>query len=247
MPPAPRSTPASSESLRELGLPEIHVAILQLVDQQRLLLRYWEHGSGVAASCESLKTSDAETPVPKPTKIPETRDFQIHLKSIVHHTVLPKHSGGGIFPESWNIEIRGNRSEDNIIMTNGIRLRGGLQQLASELTGRVSHKIREIESLRYGLFNAKSVHEAIKGTQINQFLLVFTIVTILYLPPYFVAAFYGMDLSVNEDYMPVTRTRFWIVLAVISGVTYMVAVMVLSSAEQVKNSCEVSSYVHQVG
>jgi hypothetical protein len=37
------------------------------------------------------------------------------------------------------------------------------------------------------LFNAVSVRETVKGTKINQYLLVFTIVTILYLPPTFVA------------------------------------------------------------
>jgi hypothetical protein len=37
------------------------------------------------------------------------------------------------------------------------------------------------------LFNAQSVRESSRSTQINQYLLVFTIVTIIYLPPTFVS------------------------------------------------------------
>ncbi|KAK4169694.1 cora-like Mg2+ transporter protein-domain-containing protein [Cladorrhinum sp. PSN259] len=105
---------------------------------------------------------------------------------------------------------------------------------SQELKDRVSRKIQTTESLRDGLFNAQSVREAVRGTQINQFLLVFTVVTILYLPPTFVATFYGMDLFVNEENLSATRTQFWTVLAVISGATYLVAIGVLSRAEQVK-------------
>ncbi|KAK3988436.1 hypothetical protein QBC44DRAFT_371091 [Cladorrhinum sp. PSN332] len=85
------------------------------------------------------------------------------------------------------------------------------------------------------LFNAQSVREAVKGTQINQFLLVFIVVTILCLPPTFVATFYGMDLFINEESLLASQTQFWIIPAAVTGATYVLAVvLVLSSAEQVK-------------
>ncbi|KAF3810284.1 hypothetical protein GCG54_00002742 [Colletotrichum gloeosporioides] len=55
---------------------------------------------------------------------------------------------------------------------------------------RISALKKEIESLRDGLFNAQSVKEAQKSRELNKIMMVFTIVTILFLPPSFVAVSY---------------------------------------------------------
>jgi hypothetical protein len=78
------------------------------------------------------------------------------------------------------------------------------KKIGSALLDRISKKTVDIESLRDGvsphaqvplekrpranktqLLNAQSVREAIKATQFSRYLLVFTIVTIIYLPPTF--------------------------------------------------------------
>ncbi|KEY71379.1 hypothetical protein S7711_11471 [Stachybotrys chartarum IBT 7711] len=61
------------------------------------------------------------------------------------------------------------------------------QRLAKELLNRIAKKQGEVSSLRDGLFNATSVSEATKSTQLNHYILVFTVVTIFYLPLSFVA------------------------------------------------------------
>ncbi|KAK4164718.1 hypothetical protein QBC43DRAFT_317365 [Cladorrhinum sp. PSN259] len=148
------------------------------------------------------------------------QSMSTQLKEIEYQEMLFTYNVGneiGIIQQNWKVV---SQKHENTV---------------KELIGIISRKTRLIESLRDGLFNAQSVREAVRGTQINQFLLVFTVVTILYLPPTFVATFYGMDLFVNEDNISASRTQFWIVFAAVSGATYILAIiLVLSSAEQVR-------------
>ncbi|KAK3381920.1 hypothetical protein B0H63DRAFT_476879 [Podospora didyma] len=116
-----------------------------------------------------------------------------------------------------------------------------LQRNAADLfLARISAKTEDIKSLRDGLFNAQSVREAIKGTQINQYLLVFTIVTIIYLPPTFVATFYGMHLFDADDSTENQR-RFFIVFGAVSGLTYLLALVGLSGINRSEKLKEVAS------
>ncbi|KAF5629984.1 uncharacterized protein FTJAE_8354 [Fusarium tjaetaba] len=87
----------------------------------------------------------------------------------------------------------------------------------------------EVTSLQSGLFNVQSItaaqnslKEAQKGLELNRYLLVFTIVTIVFLPPTFAATFFGMD-AFSFDTDQATRRLFWTVFAVLSGVTYALA------------------------
>ncbi|KAK4194015.1 hypothetical protein QBC40DRAFT_155260, partial [Triangularia verruculosa] len=119
-----------------------------------------------------------------------------------------------IIKENWEIVLKKARKE------------------GTQFIDRITNKIEEVESLRDGLFNAQSVREAVRGTQINTFLLVFTVVTIIYLPPTFVATFYGVDLFNDEENKTAAQKQFWTVLAAVSGGTYLVAIIVLSSVQQ---------------
>ncbi|KAL2263590.1 hypothetical protein VTK26DRAFT_6057 [Humicola hyalothermophila] len=94
------------------------------------------------------------------------------------------------------------------------------------LLAHIDRKIEEIKSLRDGLFNAQSVRETVKATRINQYLLVFTIVTIGFLPPSFVATFYGMHLFDGKD-TGETQRRFWATFVAVTAVTYLGAVSAL--------------------
>ncbi|KAK3332624.1 hypothetical protein B0T19DRAFT_108016 [Cercophora scortea] len=110
-----------------------------------------------------------------------------------------------------------------IIKANWKAVRFHQELCGSRLLNRISRKTEEMTSLRDGLFNAQSVKETTKGTQMNQYLMVFTIATILYLPPSFISTFYGMDLYVDDDNLPQTRTIFWTAFSVVSAATYLLA------------------------
>ncbi|KAL6699780.1 hypothetical protein J3F84DRAFT_361710 [Trichoderma pleuroticola] len=52
--------------------------------------------------------------------------------------------------------------------------------------------------------------------------MVFTIVTVVFLPPSFAATFFGMDDFQSSDASSTQRT-FWTVLGILSGLTYIIA------------------------
>ncbi|KAK0731874.1 hypothetical protein B0H67DRAFT_476402, partial [Lasiosphaeris hirsuta] len=60
------------------------------------------------------------------------------------------------------------------------------QRVGTALLYRIAMKQEECKSLRDGLFNATSVNEATKSTQLNHYILVFAMVTIFYLPLSFI-------------------------------------------------------------
>ncbi|XXG93950.1 hypothetical protein Hte_000200 [Hypoxylon texense] len=95
----------------------------------------------------------------------------------------------------------------------------------------------EVKSLQSGLFNVQSILEARKTRVLNKYLLVFTVVTILFLPPTFVATFFGMHIF-DADTINTTQKVFWTVLGALSGGTYLIAAFGLFgsnlSAEQRK-------------
>ncbi|KAK5998073.1 hypothetical protein PT974_00445 [Cladobotryum mycophilum] len=96
------------------------------------------------------------------------------------------------------------------------------ESAAKRLLERIERKTDEVKSLRDGLFNAQSVQEAIKGRHLNKYLFVFTVVSVIFLPPSFVATFYGTQLF-EEATQGQTKKVFWSVLAAVSGFTYIIA------------------------
>ncbi|KAJ5293849.1 hypothetical protein N7508_008670 [Penicillium antarcticum] len=95
---------------------------------------------------------------------------------------------------------------------------------------RIERKVEEVKSLRDGLFNATSVREASKGTSLaemsgrqNQYILVFTIATVFYLPMSFVTSFYGMHLFDQGDDPSASKAPFIATFVVLSLATYILA------------------------
>ncbi|KAL5314955.1 hypothetical protein ACEPPN_017605 [Leptodophora sp. 'Broadleaf-Isolate-01'] len=96
-------------------------------------------------------------------------------------------------------------------------------KLESILT-RIKNKQEDVESLRDGLFNATSVREASRGLEINQYLFVFTIMTVIYLPLSFVTSIFGMHLfDTTDSGVVAARPKFYVTLVVLSVATYIAA------------------------
>ncbi|KAI0120415.1 hypothetical protein F4776DRAFT_632423 [Hypoxylon sp. NC0597] len=106
------------------------------------------------------------------------------------------------------------------------------QKEGHELLDRINQNVKAVESLRDGLFNAQSVREALRGTEINQYLLVFTVVTIIFLPPSFIATFYGMHLFDGDGDIIQTQKNFWITFVTVAVATYIAAVIGLSGVKR---------------
>lgn len=141
------------------------------------------------------------------------------LKDLIHFRAEVRGMNGG----PW---LPGSR-DNQYIAHNWEAVLKHKRRRCEELQDRIDRKIREIESLRDGvgtgtrgsslarvplrtlaytpqLFNASAIKEAMKGTHINQILLVFTVVTILYLPPTFVSV---RHLSSASSYSDIRRIQ----------------------------------------
>ncbi|RYP78767.1 hypothetical protein DL771_000434 [Monosporascus sp. 5C6A] len=78
------------------------------------------------------------------------------------------------------------------------------------LLQRIEEKAEEVKSLRDGLLNATSLLEASQSTKMSRYIIAFTVVTIAYLPPSFVATAFGTQLFNDRD-NAVTITKYkWI-------------------------------------
>jgi hypothetical protein len=120
--------------------------------------------------------------------------------------------GTGAFPREMQKDVRANWE---LVLEH-------LEKAEQRLLQRISDKTEEVMSLRDGLFNATSLREASKSTTMNRAVIVFTIATIIYLPPSFIATVFGMDLFINDDDMSNNIWRYAVVTAVISFVTYFI-------------------------
>ncbi|KAK2762375.1 hypothetical protein CKAH01_16211 [Colletotrichum kahawae] len=114
-------------------------------------------------------------------------------------------------------EVRGRsfREEELVINHNWATLKAFHQEKGKKLLFKISAMRKEIESLRDGLFNAQSVREAQKSRELNKIMMVFTIVTILFLPPTFVVTFFGVEVFHAASDVQ-TRKIFWTARAVLN-------------------------------
>ncbi|KAM7206039.1 hypothetical protein V8F33_000869 [Rhypophila sp. PSN 637] len=138
----------------------------------------------------------------------------------------------------------GDYQEDSDIQRNWEIVLGFQSQKASELLQRIEEKSGEIKSLRDGLFNATSLLEASKSTTMNRYIIVFTIVTVLYLPPSFVATVFGTDLF-NSDDTDGTITKFKFTTVAFSLLTYIVAFFLMWLADRMNTVCRLCTYIRR--
>ncbi|KAI1452189.1 hypothetical protein F4805DRAFT_471046 [Annulohypoxylon moriforme] len=84
---------------------------------------------------------------------------------------------------------------------------------SKSLLDRIEKKEMEIKSFRDGLFSATSVREASRATALNQYILVFTMVTIFFLPLSYVSSLFSMDVF---DYDSIRRSQVLFILITIT-------------------------------
>ncbi|KAI2473153.1 hypothetical protein F4781DRAFT_223807 [Annulohypoxylon bovei var. microspora] len=97
---------------------------------------------------------------------------------------------------------------------------------SKSLLDRIEKKEAEIKSFRDGLFSATSVREASRATVLNQYILVFTIVTIFYLPLSYVSSLFSMDIF-TYDSVNRSQFSFIIITVMIAFATWAVSAVVL--------------------
>ncbi|CAI6340025.1 unnamed protein product [Periconia digitata] len=138
--------------------------------------------------------------------------------------------------QNWDVVLYRHKKAADALLARILRKTDDIKSLQDGVSWLSDSRPKVVASsqdlTRNQLFSALSVKEAIKSTDINHYLLIFTVVTILYLPPAFVATFYGMHLFDTGDEIGSTQRQFWTVFASVSGVTYLIAVVALLGVDQ---------------
>ncbi|KAK4107257.1 hypothetical protein N656DRAFT_849555 [Canariomyces notabilis] len=100
------------------------------------------------------------------------------------------------------------------------------------LVQQVQAKIAEIQGLRDGPLNATSLRETAESTKMNRYIIVFTVVTVLYLPPTFIATVFGTDLF-HETELTETINKYKIATVAASIGTYILAFLLILMVERI--------------
>lgn len=95
------------------------------------------------------------------------------------------------------------------------------------LLERIDRKTEEIKTLRDGLFNSTSVREATRATEMNRYVIVFTVVTVIYTPPSFISALFATPLPYFAKGDPGEFKR---AVAIATGTTVLAALILLALA-----------------
>ncbi|KAK4200949.1 hypothetical protein QBC40DRAFT_306385 [Triangularia verruculosa] len=121
--------------------------------------------------------------------------------------------------------------EDKALWNNWKILLKSQQRAEEKLLRRITEKTEEITSLRDGLFNATSLREASRSTTMNRYVIVFTIMTVLYLPPSFTSALFGTPLFEAES-QEETVERFKTSTIIVCVITYVLAISLIWLADK---------------
>ncbi|KAK4214218.1 hypothetical protein QBC37DRAFT_284332 [Rhypophila decipiens] len=140
---------------------------------------------------------------------------------------------------------RAREDYNNVDIHNNWNLVLGFQvQEELKLLQRIAEKTEEIKSLRDGLFNATSLLETSKATSMNRYIIVFTIVTVAFLPPSFVATVFGTDLF-NSDDTDGAITKFKFTTVAVSLITYLVAFFLVWLADRMNSVRKLRTYTRK--
>ncbi|RWA05198.1 hypothetical protein EKO27_g9912 [Xylaria grammica] len=128
----------------------------------------------------------------------------------------------GLFLGDPDFPMRHMRQgELHALRSNWESVRDAHRKAEQGLLGRILYKTEEVKSLRDGLFNATSLREANRSTVMGRYVLIFTVVTILYLPPSFISAV--LDMEIFQKDVAQTKWEYKVSVVSVSLLTYLVA------------------------
>ncbi|KAI0436224.1 hypothetical protein F4803DRAFT_243147 [Xylaria telfairii] len=102
-----------------------------------------------------------------------------------------------------------------------------LKSAEERLLQRIDTKTEDIKTLRDGLFNSTAVREATRSTEMNRYIIVFTIVTVIYAPPSFISALFATPLPY---FTKGDTEEFKKAIGIATGTTVLAALILLGMA-----------------
>ncbi|KAL2021837.1 hypothetical protein VTK56DRAFT_6611 [Thermocarpiscus australiensis] len=140
---------------------------------------------------------------------------------------------GSFRNEGYNVGyfLREDPAKDEALWKNWQILCDFQRRAEDRLLQRIRQKTEEIKGLRDGLFNATSLLEASRSTTMNRYIIVFTIMTVLYLPPTFILALFDGPLFQYEDQAEIVE-QFKISTVIACVTTYVLAFALIWVADK---------------
>ncbi|KAI1424437.1 hypothetical protein F5Y12DRAFT_444023 [Xylaria sp. FL1777] len=102
-----------------------------------------------------------------------------------------------------------------------------LKNAEERLLQRIDTKTEDIKTLRDGLFNSTAVREATRSTEMNRYIIVFTVVTVIYAPPSFISTLFATPLPY---FTKGDTEEFKTAIGVATGTTVLAALILLGMA-----------------
>ncbi|KAI0855033.1 hypothetical protein F4860DRAFT_57676 [Xylaria cubensis] len=116
-----------------------------------------------------------------------------------------------------------SRRELQALRSNWELVRETQKKVEQDLLSRISSKTEEVKTFRDGLFNASSLREANRSSVMGRYVIVFTVVTVLYLPPNFISTVLNMSIFAKD--IAQWKWEFKVATVSVSLLTYILALL----------------------
>ncbi|KAI1736129.1 hypothetical protein F4680DRAFT_433512 [Xylaria scruposa] len=153
-----------------------------------------------------------------------------------------------LFLKRTDFPMREMRQDELQALRSNWKLVRETQETAQKnLMDRVLNKTEEIKSLRDGLFNTSSLREAKessrqanRSSEMSRYVLIFTVVTVLYLPPSFISTVFALEIFKKDPAQ--TKWEYKVALVSVSLFTYTMALALVIAADWKKFRGRCSSW-----
>ncbi|KAI0452420.1 hypothetical protein F5B21DRAFT_336069 [Xylaria acuta] len=136
------------------------------------------------------------------------------------------------------------QDELQVLRSNWELVRETQRKAEKSLLNRILYKIDEVKTLQGGLFNASSLREAEESTKMakessimGRYVLIFTVVTVLYLPPTFISTVFALEIFKKDTAQ--TKWEYKVAIVSVSLLTYVASLLAVIAVtwKQRKHKC----------
>ncbi|TRX91096.1 hypothetical protein FHL15_008078 [Xylaria flabelliformis] len=129
-----------------------------------------------------------------------------------------------LFSKNTNFPMNDmRRHELQALRSNWELVRETQKKVEQDLLSRISSKTEEVKTFRDGLFNASSLREANRSSVMGRYVIIFTVVTVLYLPPNFISTVLNMSIFAKD--IAQWKWEFKVATVSVSLLTYTLALI----------------------
>ncbi|KAK4449748.1 hypothetical protein QBC34DRAFT_379809 [Podospora aff. communis PSN243] len=110
------------------------------------------------------------------------------------------------------------------------------ERLGKSLLARIARKQEEVKNLKEGMFNSTTVNEAKNSTKQNHYILIFTVVTIIYLPLSFISTLFALDVFDWQDSKQLNS--FIVTITLVATGTYLLSAFMVRYSQRLSGGLQ---------